>query len=67
MKDYYFEPEIKFGKCSIGKLILSRTHIKKNNIKYEKCLLGHRHNVLMATIRIKEKNIYFVIFIYTLM
>ena len=32
MKDYYFEPEIKFGKCSIGKLILSRTHIKKKII-----------------------------------
>ena len=60
MKDYYFEPEIKFGKCSIGKLILSRTHIKKkNNIKYEKCLLGHRHNVLMATIRIKRKEYLF--------
>lgn len=57
MKDYYFEPEIKFGKCITGKLILSRTQLeKKNIIKYEKCILGNNHNVLLANLRIKRKD-----------
>ena len=49
--------EIKFGKCIIGKLILSRSVIeKKDNLKYERCILGNSHNVLMGSIKIKRKD-----------